>query len=259
MKNKALAILMTALLLGSTLLGCNQKYDETATKQEQTMKKQSKEEGKAKKQNKDRLVSDTKKDSKLAKEDSTKKEKNNNPKESADKKDNVEQKQGKENKTEIAKSESKPKETTKPSSNPTENEKPSNNPTSKPTSKPETKPQNNSTPKPQHTHNWVAQTHDEFHDAITHTETVVIEEAWDEEVFAGEWSCCNVCGADITGNESEHIYNHMVNGEGGRYHSEIRWETKHHPAVTEERVVVDKPAWTEKVVDGYQCSCGATK
>ena len=32
-----------------------------------------------------------------------------------------------------------------------------------------------------------------------------------------------------------------------------------HPAVTEDRWVVDKAAWSETVTTGYKCSCGATK
>lgn len=256
MKKRIVMVLLAFAVSTTVFSGCGNSQVKQNIKQEETTKKENKEEEKSKKQTKDGLVSDAKKDAKEKKEDSTKKEKDD-PKESADKKDNVEQKQVKENKTETAKSESKPKETSKPSNKPTENKKPSNNSTSKPT--PETKPQNNSTPKPQHTHSWVAQTRNEYHDAITHKETVVIEEAWDEEVVAGYWECCNVCGADITNDPYTHAEAHMIAGEGGRWHTEIRWETVHHPAVTEERVVVDKEAWTETIVDGYKCSCGATK
>ncbi len=32
-----------------------------------------------------------------------------------------------------------------------------------------------------------------------------------------------------------------------------------HPAVTEKKWVVDKAAWTETVIVGHSCSCGATK
>ena len=32
-----------------------------------------------------------------------------------------------------------------------------------------------------------------------------------------------------------------------------------HDAVYEKKWVVDKQAWTEKVVSGYKCNCGATK
>lgn len=108
---------------------------------------------------------------------------------------------------------------------------------------------------------------------------------------------CNGCGADITGNEYDHNYNHMLNGEKGGWHSEYRtyqtgtktehydaywvvdkeaWtETIDHPEESHQELVreawtetvnhpaeykkvVDKEAWTEKVTT-YKCSCGATK
>lgn len=108
---------------------------------------------------------------------------------------------------------------------------------------------------------------------------------------------CNGCGADITGNEDDHNYNHMLNGEKGGWHSEYRtyqtgtktehydaywvvdkeaWtETIDHPEESHQELVreagqksvnhpaeykkvVDKEAWTEKVTT-YKCSCGATK
>ena len=101
----------------------------------------------------------------------------------------------------------------------------------------------------EHTHDWVA---------VTETRTVVDQAAYDEQVPITEmkaYSICNACGADITGNTSDHMYNHMINDEVGGYHTEWRevvtgYQTVHHDAVTH----------TETVTTGYRCStCGATK
>ena len=95
-----------------------------------------------------------------------------------------------------------------------------------------------------------------------------MKEAWTETKPKYETqyrAICNTCGHDITGNEPSHIKNHMLNGENGSYRNEpvkvqVGTETINHPAVTERKWVIDKPAWTEKVVTGYKCSdCGATK
>lgn len=109
---------------------------------------------------------------------------------------------------------------------------------------------NSSSSKPaEHTHNWVA---------VTETRTVVDQAAYDEQVPITEmkaYSICNACGADITGNTSDHMYNHMINDEVGGYHTKWRevvtgYQTVHHDAVTH----------TETVTTGYRCStCGATK
>lgn len=109
---------------------------------------------------------------------------------------------------------------------------------------------NSSSSKPaEHTHDWVA---------VTETRTVVDQAAYDEQVPITEmkaYSICNACGADITGNTSDHMYNHMINDEVGGYHTEWRevvtgYQTVHHDAVTH----------TETVTTGYRCStCGATK
>ena len=94
----------------------------------------------------------------------------------------------------------------------------------------------------------------------------MVKEAWTETVTEDvydPWECCNVCGADITANVDEHIKQHMMNGEGGRWHTEYYktvTRTVEHPAEYETRYVVDTPAWTETVSDGFFCTgCGAKK
>ena len=126
-----------------------------------------------------------------------------------------------------------------------------------------------STPaKPVHTHTWEEVTTTVYHEEQGHYENVVVKEAWTETKPKYETqyrAICNTCGHDITGNEPSHIKNHMLNGENGSYRNEpvkvqVGTETINHPAVTERKWVIDKAAWTEKVVTGYKCSdCGATK
>lgn len=150
--------------------------------------------------------------------------------------------------------------------------KPSNQSESKPEQKPESKPeqkpsQPESKPgKPQHTHTWQEKTHTVNHPEVGHNEQYVVKEAWTETVTEDvydPWECCNVCGADITANVDEHIKQHMMNGEGGRWHTEYYktvTRTVEHPAEYETRYVVDTPAWTETVSDGFFCTgCGAKK
>ncbi len=170
--------------------------------------------------------------------------------------------------------------TSKPNSKPSvTTEKPntivnSTNNTSKPSiggnnsiSKPST---DNKPNKPVHNHTWEEVTTTVHHKEQGHYENVVVKEAWTEtkpKYETKERSICNGCGKDITGKPWDHIEEQMLAGNTacGGYHSEWRQvqvgtETINHPAVTERKWVVDKPAWTEKVVTGHKCSgCGATK
>ena len=170
------------------------------------------------------------------------------------------------NKKEEVKTEKESEKTdSKPSDQP--ESKPEQKP-SKPESKPEQKPsQPESKPeKPQHTHTWQEKTHTVNHPEVGHNEQYVVKEAWTESVTEDvydPWECCNVCGADITANVDEHIKQHMMNGEGGRWHTEYYktvTRTVEHPAEYGTRYVVDTPAWTETVSDGFFCTgCGAKK
>lgn len=132
------------------------------------------------------------------------------------------------------------------------------------------KPSNNSGSKPaEHTHNWVAQYKTVNVPEKGHNEQVLVQAAYDEQVpitEMQEFSICNDCGADITGNAWAHVKDHMINDTGnGGYHSEWRevvtgYKTVHHDAVYETRYVVDSPATTKQELTGYKCSsCGKTK
>ena len=102
-----------------------------------------------------------------------------------------------------------------------------------------------------------------------HNEQVLVQAAYDEQVPVTEmkeFSICNQCGADITGDPWGHLDQSAVNGGNcGGYHSEWRevvtgYKTVHHEAVYETRYVVDSPATTKQELTGYKCSgCGKTK
>lgn len=180
--------------------------------------------------------------------------------ENSDNKNSVE----KSDKKESAKAE---KETGKTESSSKPEQKPSQ-PESKPeqnSSKPQTKPEQKPS-KPQHTHTWEEVTHTINHEEVGHNEQYVIKEAWTETVTEDvydPWECCNVCGADCTADPSGHAKQHALAGEGGGHHIEYYktvTRTVEHPAEYGTRWVVDQPAWTETVSDGFFCSgCGTKK
>lgn len=132
------------------------------------------------------------------------------------------------------------------------------------------KPSNNSGSKPaEHTHNWVAQYKTVNVPEKGHNEQVLVQAAYDEQVPITEmkaYSICSTCGADITGNTSAHVKNHVMIGDdkGGDYtewrETVVGYNTVHHDAVYETRYVVDSPATTKQELVGYKCSgCGKTK
>ena len=162
----------------------------------------------------------------------------------------------------------KTESSSKPEQKPSQPEsKPEQKP-SKPEQKPEQKPsQPESKPeKPQHTHTWQEKTHTVNHPEVGHNEQYVVKEAWTETVTEDvydPWDCCNVCGADCTADPGGHAYQHAIAGEGGGHHTEYYKKvtrTVEHPAEYGTRYVVDTPAWTETVSDGFFCTgCGAKK
>ena len=129
---------------------------------------------------------------------------------------------------------------------------------------------NSSNSKPaEHTHNWVAQYKTVNVPEQGHNEQVLVQAAYDEQVPVTEmkaYSICSTCGADITGNASAHVKNHvMIGDDKGGYYTEWRetvvgYNTVHHDAVYETRYVVDSPATTKQELAGYKCSgCGKTR
>ena len=115
------------------------------------------------------------------------------------------------------------------SSNKSGSSKPSNNSGSS---------SNNSKPA-EHTHNWVAQYKTVNVPEQGHNEQVLVQAAYDEQVPVTEmkaYSICSTCGADITGNTSAHVKNHvMIGDDKGGYYTEWRetvvgYNTVHHDA-----------------------------
>ena len=167
-------------------------------------------------------------------------------------------------------SESK-KDNTASTSNSSSNKNNSSSSNSKPSSKPSNSSgSNSSNSKPaEHTHNWVAQYKTVNVPEKGHNEQVLVQAAYDEQVPVTEmkaYSICSTCGADITGNTSAHVKNHvMIGDDKGGYYTEWRetvvgYNTVHHDAVYETRYVVDSPATTKQELTGYKCSgCGKTK
>lgn len=129
---------------------------------------------------------------------------------------------------------------------------------------------NSNTPNsPAHSHSWNPVTDTVWHDEVGHYETVVIKDAWTEEIpiyEEREVLICNGCGKDITANPYAHLDEQMLAGNmkcsgfSTDYKQvQVGADKINHPAVTEDRWVVDKAAWSETVTTGYKCSCGATK
>lgn len=121
--------------------------------------------------------------------------------------------------------------------------------------------------KPVHTHTWVEKFKDVYHEAQGHYEKVCIKQPWTESIPVYDTvgrAICNTCGADITDNIGNHMKQHMLAGENGSYRVDdiqvqVGTNTIKHDGVYEDKWIVDKEAWTEKVSIGHSCSCGATK
>ena len=129
---------------------------------------------------------------------------------------------------------------------------------------------NTNTNKNEHTHSWVEVYKDVYHAEEGHYENVLVKEAWTETVPIYETkivSICWGCNKDITGFENDHCEEQMLAGNMAcsawrdvQKKVQTGTNTINHDAVYEKKWVVDKAAWTEKVLSGYKCSsCGATK
>ncbi|MDB1921088.1 hypothetical protein PMY56_03600 [Clostridium tertium] len=120
-----------------------------------------------------------------------------------------------------------------------------------------------------HSHSWNPIYDTIHHEEVGHYETVVIKDAWTEEIPIYEEQerlICNGCGKDITSDPYAHLDEQMLAGnmKCSGFSTDYRQvqvgteEVKHGP-VYDKKYVVDKAAWDETVTTGYQCSCGATK
>lgn len=201
---------------------------------------------------------DEKKDEQEVKQEE-KKEETSKTNTSESKKDNTASTSSSSNKNNSSSSSSKPSSKPSNSGNNSGSSKPSNNNGSS---------SNNSKPS-EHKHEWVAQYKTVTVPEKGHNEQVLVQAAYDEQVpitEMQEFSICNQCGADITGNTQWHLEQSYLNGGNcGGYHSKWRevvtgYKTVHHDAVYETRYVVDSPATTKQELTDYKCSgCGKTR
>lgn len=191
------------------------------------------------------------------KEETAKADTSNKSNSSESKKNNTASTNSNSNKNNSSSSSSKPSSKPSNSGNNSGSSKPSNNSGS-----------NSSSSKPaEHKHEWVAQYKTVNVPEKGHNEQVLVQDAYDEPTYGYEYhSFCNTCGLDLTANginDSQHVKQHMLNGEGGSTTQKpvkVQTGTIHHEAVYETRYVVDSPATTKQELVGYKCSgCGKTK
>lgn len=109
---------------------------------------------------------------------------------------------------------------------------------------------------PAHAHTWVAVTSQQWH---SNPVSVWVQDsaAWDEPTYTTVG--VTVCWCGVENPDSQHLYNHAINGERQNTHVEtrrIQTGTIHHEATG--HYETQDQGWYETVTTGYQCSyCGA--
>ena len=109
-------------------------------------------------------------------------------------------------------------------------------------------------------HDWEAVYKDVKHPEEGHYERVCVIPEYSYPVYV-EHCVCNGCGFDYTANNVKPGHHECPDGSAASYtfidvydHDEVV------PAQYEDRWVVDKPAWVEKILDYYKCKkCGKRK
>ena len=107
-----------------------------------------------------------------------------------------------------------------------------------------------------HTHTWVPVTSQQWH---SNPVSVWVQDsaAWDEPTYTTVG--VTVCWCGVENPDSQHLYNHAINGERQNTHVEtkrIQTGTIHHEATG--HYETQDQGWYETVTTGYQCSyCGA--
>ncbi len=121
--------------------------------------------------------------------------------------------------------------------------------------------------KSEHSHDWVAQYKTVHHDAVTQTQTVVDQAAYDEPVYSTRTVTKLKVGDRIFNSAEEASAAICQEGYGCKWFStgvEVQEQyqsgTTHHDAITHQEQVVVQDAYDEQVLTGYKCSeCGKTK
>jgi len=107
-------------------------------------------------------------------------------------------------------------------------------------------------------HKWILVDETIHHDAVYETQTVCVQEAYDEPIYEYH-SFCNGCGMDLTINFPNKDYStHTYYCQGGStYHTkEVLVNTIHHEAVYETKEVCVQEAWDEIVTHTVCSICG---
>lgn len=127
----------------------------------------------------------------------------------------------------------------------------------------DSKPSNQN--KDEHKHNWEKVTTVVHHEAVTHTEQVLVRDAWTENIYGTKF-ICQGCEQifntenELTAHQQYYMEQDNYTHTGAGTLSGVVVDTIYHPAEYETRTVVDKEAYDETVVTGYKCTiCGATK
>lgn len=114
-----------------------------------------------------------------------------------------------------------------------------------------------------HTHTWKPVYKTVHHKAVTHKEDKghYEDQGYDKTVIH-----CNTCKKEFTDfsdfSEHQRISRETNPDDDSKWHGGSSTYTKHFEKkvwVSKWVTVVDKEAWDEKVLDHYECSCGATK
>lgn len=114
-----------------------------------------------------------------------------------------------------------------------------------------------------HTHTWKPVYKTIHHKAVTHKEDKghYEDQGYDKTVI-----CCNECGKEFDNLKDLQTHSDAIMkkypDDDSKWHVGSSTYTKHISKkvwVSKWVTVVDKEAWDEKVLDHYECSCGATK
>lgn len=114
-----------------------------------------------------------------------------------------------------------------------------------------------------HTHTWKPVYKTVHHKAVTHKED---KGHYEDQGYDKTVSKCSTCGKEFT-DFSDLAEHQRVSREANpdnpdKWHGGSSTYTKHFEKkvwVSKWVTVVDKEAWDERVLDHYECSCGATK
>lgn len=118
----------------------------------------------------------------------------------------------------------------------------------------------------EHKHQFSEITETVYHEEVGHYETKLIKEGWIEEIPIYEttsWMQCNQCGHKMhNGADIDAHYKTNFDCSGWTDCSNrllVRTDKIEHESEYESVYIVDQKAFSEKVIIGYQCSCGERK